>query len=410
MDADTHTIERLGHKGDGIAPGPVFAARTLPGEVVTGALTGERIARPSIVTPSPDRVSAPCRHYKSCGGCALQHARDDFVASWKQRVVQDALAVNGLSVSVRRIHTSPPGSRRRATFSGRRTKSGAIVGFHGAQSDTIIAVPDCLVITEALREIVPVLEELVAIGGSRKGEVKLAATQTDEGIDVAATGGHAVTADLHGRLSRVVDGTAVVRLTWNGDLIAQKSQPAVTFQGLKVPIPSGAFLQATEAGEEALRLSVEEALGDDTASICDLFAGCGTFALPLAKRAAVHAVEGDKALVDALETGWRHAAGLKQVTTDVRDLFRRPLLPDELSRFDAIVIDPPRAGAAAQIAEIARAKVPVVAHVSCNPVTFARDAATLVAGGYELVWLDVVDQFRWSSHTELVSLFAFNGS
>ena len=410
MTTDTVTIERLGHKGDGIAPGPVFAARTLPGEVVTGAIEGDRIARPSIVTPSADRISAPCRHYKSCGGCALLHARDDFVAAWKQETVRSALAANGIEADIRRLHTSPAGARRRAVVSGRRTKSGAIVGFHGAQSDTIVAVPDCLVITEDLRDVLPFVVKLVIVGASRKGEVKLALTETQDGVDVAVTGGQPLDVTLRLKLSEVVGASPIVRLTWDGEPVLQKTQPLVTFDGISVPLPPGAFLQATEPGEHALRAGVMDAIGDRPSSVVDLFAGSGTFALPLARHAEVHAVEGDAALTDALELGWRRASGLKHVTTETRDLFRRPLLPDELKRFDAVVIDPPRAGAEAQIAEIAKAQVPVVAHVSCNPITFARDAATLIAAGYTLDWVDVVDQFRWSSHTEVVSSFRLSSS
>ena len=410
MSTDTHWIERLGHKGDGIAAGPVFAARTLPGEVISGELVGGRIQHPRIETPSTDRVSPPCRHYKSCGGCSLQHARDSMVAEWKQSIVREALAANGLHAPIRRIHTSPPESRRRATFSGRRTKSGGIVGFHGAQSDTIVTVPNCIVITKNLRDILPVLERLVVVGASRKGEVKLTVTDTAEGLDVSVTGGHAVTSDLRSDISIAIRSAPIARLTWNGELILQNAQPVVAFDGISVPFPPGAFLQATQSGESALRLAVGEAIGAGAHRVLDLFSGAGTFALPLARAAEVHAVEGEGDLITALEAGWRHATGLKQVTTEVRDLFRRPLLPDELARYDAIVIDPPRAGAAAQIAEIARSEVPVVAHVSCNPVTFARDAAVLVGAGYEMVWLDVVDQFRWSSHTELISLFKINRS
>ena len=410
MNEPTYRIERLGHKGDGIAAGPVFAARTLPGEEISGTLERDRIARPKIVTPSSHRVSAPCRHYRSCGGCALQHADDAFVSAWKQSVVQEALAANGLTAPIRRIHTSPPESRRRATFSGRRTKSGAIVGFHGTQSETIHHVPDCLVVSKAIKDASPTLEELVRIGASRKGELKLTLTETAEGLDVAVTAGHEMTAEMQSDLSAVIQSEMIARLSWNGELIFQKSAPTVSFDGLSVPIPPGAFLQATLAGEQALRQSVLDGLGDHAGRVVDLFAGAGTFALPIARQSDVHAVEGDSDLMASLEAGWRRADGLRTVTTEVRDLFRRPLLPDELNRFDAIVIDPPRAGAAAQIAEIARAHVPVVVHVSCNPVTFARDASTLVAAGYAQVWIDVVDQFRWSSHTELVSLFKINRS
>ena len=405
MSADTYKIERLGHKGDGVASGPVFVHRSLPGEVVGGDVVDGRIARPRIVTPSTDRVSPPCRHYKSCGGCGLQHARDEFVANWKQQIVRDALSANDLAADIRGLHTSPARSRRRAVFSATRTKSGAIVGFHGAQSETITAVSDCVVITKNLRDAIPLLEQATILGGSRKAEIKYTVTDTEEGIDVDATGGHEPDVALRLRLSELVARTPIARLTWNGEQIVQKVLPRVSFDGVSAPFPPGAFMQATREGEEAIRASVVEALEGCKGPIVDLFAGLGTFSLPLAKHFEVHAVEGEASLTEALEAGWRHAKGLRQVTVETRDLFRRPLLPDELNRFAGIVLDPPRAGAAAQIAEIARSNVSVVVHVSCNPVTFARDAAKLTESGYDLVWIDVVDQFRWSSHTELVSLF-----
>ncbi len=405
----TVTIDRLGHLGDGIASGPVFVPRTLPGEVVEGEVIDGRIAAPRIVQPSPQRVAAPCRHYKTCGGCSLQHARNDFVSEWKCSVVTAALAANDLPAPIRRVHTSPPASRRRAVFSGKRTKSGAMVGFHRAESDTIVAVPDCRVITPRIAEAFGVLEALVVLGGTRKGEVKLAVTDCVDGLDVSASGGRGLDAGLLAEVSTLVAGSSIARLTWNGEPVLQKAQPRIDLDGVLVPFPAGAFLQATEAGEAALRAAVGEAVGD-AKRIVDLFAGLGTFALPLARGAEILAVEGERTLIDALEAGWRSSAGLKRVQGETRDLFRRPLLSDELRAFDAIVIDPPRSGAAAQVNEIGKSGVPRVAHVSCNPVTFARDARTLVESGYSMAWIDIVDQFRWSNHTELVSLFEIKRS
>ena len=398
-------VERLGHRGDGIAPGPVYAPRTLPGEVVTGVLSGDRIEKPRIETPSPDRVSPPCRHFRMCGGCALQHARDAFVADWKLDVVRQALAANGAPAPLRRLHTSPVGTRRRAALSGRRTKSGAIVGFHARQSDQVIGIANCRVLAPDILSALPALEEIVVEGGSRKGEVRLTVTVTDEGLDVAATGGRDADLRLTQRLVEVGGNGGFARLSWNDDTVFQRSDPHVTISGHRIPLPQGAFLQATVEGETALIASVLDALGTTGGPVLDLFSGLGTFSVPLAESHDVHAVEGSRDLLQALDWGWRHAQGLHRITTEARDLFRRPLLPDEMKRFGAIVIDPPRAGAAAQIAEIARSNVPVVAHVSCNPVTFARDALTLLSAGYEIARIDVVDQFRWSTHIELVAKF-----
>lgn len=395
------TIERLGHHGDGIAPGPVYVRGALPGEVVEGAVVNGYMAAPRIMTPSDQRVSAPCRHAKSCGGCQLQHAADGFVTGWKEEVVRRALEAQGLDCPMRDTVTSPPRSRRRAAFSARRTKKGALAGFHQKASDVVVAVPDCQLVTPALAASLPLVERLAIAGASRKGELSVLVTESLSGLDVLVKGGKPVDDALRVELANIAQSHGLARLAWDDEVLTLKPPHQKFGDALVVP-PPGAFLQATEAGQAALLAGVMEAL-DGAAHVADLFAGCGTFALPLAPRARVHAVEGDAAMTRALDKAWRQAQGLKHVTQEVRDLFRNPLLPDELTRFDGVAIDPPRAGAEAQVAELARAGVPRIAHVSCNPVTFAREAARLVAAGYRLDWLQVVDQFRWSTHVELVA-------
>jgi 23S rRNA (uracil1939-C5)-methyltransferase len=401
----TLTIARLGHLGDGIAPGPVFVPMALPGEVVEGEISGERMVEPKILTPSPDRVRAPCRHYRACGGCAIMHASDGFVAAWKTDVVRQALAAQGLEAAFRPIVTSPPRSRRRATFSGRRMKTGAVVGLHGRRSGTITDIPDCQLVHPELAAILPWLVEITVTGGSRKAELALSATVTDVGVDLAVRGGKPRESSLFSALSAIAERADLARLTWDDETVATRRPPARRFGAAQVVPPAGAFQQATAEGEAALLAAVSEAVGQ-AAHIADLFAGCGTFALPLAAGAEVHAVEGDAAMIAALDAGWRDARGLHRVSSEARDLFRRPLLPDELNRFDAIVIDPPRAGALAQTAEIVASRVPVVASVSCNPVSFARDAKVLTDAGFRLDWVQVVDQFRWSPHVEVSARFS----
>ncbi|MCA0205852.1 MAG: class I SAM-dependent RNA methyltransferase [Proteobacteria bacterium] len=397
-------IERLNLRGEGVAPGLVVA-RALPGETVGGEAVDGRIAQPKILTPSPDRVAAPCRHYKACGGCALQHASDAFVQEWKTGVVRQALMGQGLEAPFRQTLTSPAGSRRRATLAGRRLKSGALVGFHGRASDTVTAIPECKLLDPALVAVIPALEALVAEGGSRKGEVRLTVTRYAEGVEVSVEEGKPLDRALRLALPQIAGAHRLARLVWNGEALLQEAPPSMPMGRARVSPPPGAFLQATPQGEAALKAAVIEAVGG-AKQVADLFAGCGTFALPLAESAEVHAVEGSAPMLAALDLGWRNAPGLKRVTTEARDLFRRPLMPDELKRFDAVVIDPPRAGAEAQVAELAQARVPVIAHVSCNPVTFARDAKVLIGAGYRLDWVQVVDQFRWSAHVELAARFS----
>lgn len=402
-------IERLSLHADGIARGPggapVYVATALPGELVEGEVAEGRIAQPRILTPSADRVRPPCPHYRACGGCVLQHASDGFVARWKVDVVRLALAGQGLEAPIRGIDTSPARSRRRATLAGRRTKKGVLVGFHARASDSVFDLADCLVLRPELLACLPMLREITALGASRKGELALAVTLSDTGVDLAVTGGKDSDPALFEALGRLAETADLARLSWNGAPVAARRPPLHGFGPARVVPPSGAFLQATREGEAALLAAVREAVGG-AAHIADLFAGSGTFALPLATGAEVHAVEGDAAMIAALDSGRRGAAGLKHITTETRDLFRRPLLADELARHGAVVIDPPRAGAEAQVAQLAASVVPVIAHVSCNPVTFARDARTLIAGGYRLDWVQVVDQFRWSAHVELAARFS----
>lgn len=396
------TIQRLGHKGDGIAEGPILAPLTLPGETVTGEVADGRMAAPRILTPSPDRVKAPCAHFRQCGGCALQHASDDFVAGWKRQVVETALAAQGLSTDFRPLHTSPPRSRRRATLAGRRTKKGALIGFHARRSDTIVPITECHVLNPDLMATLPALEEITRLGASRSATLALALTRSEAGIDCAVTGGKPLDEALRLALPRFLGRFA--RLTWDDETVFTEAPPVHRFGPATVIPPPGAFLQATPGGEAALLTAMQEAT-TGAQRMVDLFAGCGTFALPLATRAPVHAVEGARAMLAALDHGARHATGLKPVTTEARDLFRRPLMAEELARFDAAVIDPPRTGAAAQVQELAAAAIPRIGFVSCNPVTFARDAKTLSDAGYRLDWVQVIDQFRWSPHIELAAQF-----
>jgi 23S rRNA (uracil1939-C5)-methyltransferase len=400
MDLDTVTIDRLGHRGDGIAPGPLFVPLTLPGEVVAGEITGDRIETPKIVTPSPDRVRPPCSHFKTCGGCALMHASDAFVADWKAGVIATALAAHGLEAPIRPTATSPARSRRRATLAGRRTKKGALVGFHARRSDTIVPLTECHVLAPRLFQLLPTLAEITQLGGSRSATLSFALTLTETGIDCAVTGGKPLDGPLRAALPRFRD--RIARLTWGDDPVYAEAAPILPMGKARVTPPPGAFLQATAEGEAALLSAVAEAL-NGASRLADLFAGCGTFALPLAGKAPVHAIEGDATLLAALDHAVRHAQGLRPVTTEIRDLFRNPVDAADLARFDGIVIDPPRAGAEAQTAQIAAAQVPRIAMVSCNPVTFARDAAMLIAAGYRLNWVQPVDQFRWSPHVELAA-------
>lgn len=393
-------VERLNQAGIGLLPDGTHLERVLPGEEVEVQADGS--AR--IITPVADRVKPPCRHFKSCGGCTMQHASDEFVGSWKTTIVERAMTARGLPFPLRKLHTSPEQSRRRARLAGRRTKKGAMVGFHGKASDVLVDVPDCQLLLPSILAGFPALEALTVIAASRKSEINLTVTDTLGGLDVSVETERELTGQLRIELASSAEQFNLARLAWNDEVVVTRKSPDQLFGPAKVAPPAGAFLQATREGEAALVAGVMET-ATGAKRIIDLFSGAGTLTLPLATVAEVHAVESSSDMLETLDRGWRHAQGVKTVTTEERDLYRRPLEPDELKRFDLAVLDPPRAGAEAQIATICESKIKRVAMVSCNPITFSRDAAKLIEAGFTLQWLDVVDQFRWSPHVELVGSF-----
>jgi len=332
----------------------------------------------------------------------MQHASDPFVANWKQTIVERALTAQGITAPFRPIHTSPANSRRRAKFAGTRTKKGALVGFHARASGTIVQVPSCELLVPELVGFLPALEQLTVLAASRKAEIAMTVTATPTGPDILIETTKELTPQLRIELANFAQTNSIARLTWMDETVLTRSDPYQTFGKTKVTPPPGAFLQATLDGENTLKEAVLETVLD-AKRVTDLFSGCGTFSLPVAEHAEVHAVEGEADMLKALDRGWRETSGLKRVTTEARDLFRRPLEPDELNKFQAAIVDPPRAGAEAQVSTLAKSDIAKIAMVSCNPVTFARDTATLVNSGYALDWVQVVDQFRWSTHVEVAA-------
>ena len=394
-------IEGLTHLGLGkVDDGRTLLPRVLPGEEIE--VTQDGTVR--IITPSPDRVTAPCRHFKTCGGCAMQHATDDFVADWKMDIVQRALSAQRIKTTFRNVLTSPPQSRRRAKIAGKRTKGGAMLGFHAKGTHNLVATPNCQLLTQGIMAAFPILEKLVVIAASRKAEIALTVTETAAGLDVYVDTEMTLTPELRQTLAVFAQENGIARLVWPTEPVVTMNPPEQFFGTTRVTPPAGAFLQATKHGEASLLAAVEEITAQAN-RIVDLFSGCGTFALPLSARAEIHAVEGDSNMVAALDRGWRGGRNLKRITSETRDLYRRPLEPDELLKFDAAVIDPPRAGAEAQIATLAVSAINIIGMVSCNPVTFARDALSLEKAGFTLNWVQVVDQFRWSPHVEMVGNF-----
>jgi 23S rRNA (uracil1939-C5)-methyltransferase len=401
------TIARIGHKGDGETADGVYVPYTAAGDVVVAEVQDGRGQVSRIVTPSPDRVEPPCPHFGRCGGCALQHVGAGALSAWKREQIVVALAQRGLKdVDVAPTLTVPPKSRRRAELHARRTDHELKLGFLERGSRIVVDMQACEILTPALFAALPKLREGLARFLPPHKHVAVHLLETNFGLDVAlGVPDFELTAKNRMAAAGLAEALDAARLTVNGDMIAMRRDPVVTIAGVAVIPPPEAFLQAAARAERALQAFVVEAL-KGAKSAADIFAGLGTFALALAPHMKVHAVESAAPALDALVRAAKNASGLKPVTAEKRDLFRRPLIAQELDKFDAVVIDPPRPGAKPQCEQIAASKLKNLVYVSCNPATFARDAEVLVKGGFVLQDVAPVDQFLWSPHVELAAAFA----
>lgn len=410
---ETLIISRLGQRGDGIADtpdGPVFIAGALPDETVAvmrhaSRKDADRAELVEVLTSSAQRATPFCPLVGRCGGCATQHMGAALYATWKRGLVVDALARTGLTPIIHPMIDGHGAGRRRVTFHARREQSGWILGFMAARSHDIIEVETCPVLESALSSAPQVARKLAErLGGSKPLDIQV--TTSQNGLDVDMRG--------HGPLNDkgrqqgmilIANELDLARLSLHGETLVERHPPLIAMGRANVAPPPGGFLQATQSGEGQLAARLVALVPKKAKRIADLFSGCGPFAIRLAELATVHAVDSEKPAMFSLTRAVNFAQGLKGISTEARDLFRRPLLESELNGFDMVVLDPPRAGAEAQVMRIAASHVPLVAYVSCNAASFARDAAILVAGGYVLDDVTPVDQFRYSAHVELVGVF-----
>lgn len=407
-DTQALDIARLGAQGDGVADtstGPVFVPYVLPGERVHAEVRGERARLIAVLAPSPNRVAPVCRHFTHCGGCALQHVERGTYLAWKRDSVATAFGARGILAPVGHVVMVGLGARRRATFSARRTGRGIVLGFFEARGHEIVDLQECPVTASAIVRTLPGLKRLVEPLVTQKFPVRLTVTLAANGLDVALEDLPAeLPPEIRERLAREAAAASLARVTVAGDTLYQSTVPAVRVGEANVVLPPRAFLQAAPAAEaELVRLVTTAAAG--AKRVADLFCGLGTFTFPLAERAPVLAVDGDKQAIAALQGAAKRAPGLKPIDTKVRDLFREALAGKELEGFEAVVFDPPRAGAAAQAAALAGSKVQTVIAVSCNPATLARDARILIDGGFKLEAVTPIDQFLYSPHVEAVAVF-----
>ena len=410
---ETLIISRVGGQGDGIAEtpaGPVFAPLTLPGETVRAEVRDGRAEVVEIVAASPDRIEPVSPHYGDCGGCSLQHWASGPYLEWKRDQVRFALAREGIEAGIEPTVAVPPGTRRRLALHARRGPDGkAILGFKARKSWRLVEVRACPVADPRLVAAIPALTRLAeAFLEHPKSAPTLHVTWTLTGLDVDVTGVERRSGGLSGdaRTSAIQAAVSadLARLSLAGDTLVMSRQPVVAFGPAAVPLSAGGFLQAVPEAEAALVSRAVEAVRGSK-KIADLFCGAGTFTFPLATVAPVLAADASAAGIAALKAGVGSAKGLKPITAEARDLFRRPLAPYDLRGCDAVVLDPPRAGARDQTAQLPGTKAHTVVYVSCNPVTFARDARVLIDAGFRLECVTPVDQFLWSAHVELVGVF-----
>lgn len=392
-------IERIAARGDGV---------TADGRHVAGAVPGDRVRDDGIIIPGPNRTEPPCRHFGKCGGCQLQHVAEPALADFvRDRVIGGLEGQEVAGIDILPAILSPAQSRRRAVLTALRTGKQVAIGFNAAQSNQIVDMRMCpLLLPELFALIAPVRELLTMIAQQRR-PVKVKMQMLDQGVELILEGVKAEGLDAAMALQDFAGAHKLARFAIDqGDgleILWQPEPPTMRFGDVTVEVPPFAFLQPTSAGQAALIEAVAKAIGD-AGAVADLFAGVGTFALSVQAGRKVYAAEGARDAIAALAAAANRARAL--VATEHRDLFRRPLIPAELDRFGAIIIDPPRAGAEEQIKQLAASAAPVIAYVSCNPASFARDAKMLIEGGYTLDWVQPVGQFRWSTHVELASRFS----
>ncbi len=401
-------IEALGARGEGLARTPagrLAIPYTLPGEVVTVDAEGERGTLIGLLEASPRRIPPICPYFGRCGGCALQMMAGEDYAAWKRGLLVEALARAGVAATVAPLHDAHGAGRRRATLHARRLDDGRMqVGFMQARSHAIVAIDHCPVLDPALEGTIAAARAVAKVLAPLGKPLDILVTGTRSGLDMDLRGAGKLGEAERQALVGAAMAHDLARLSNHGVIVVEQRRPVLPMGSASLELPPGAFLQATVAGEDALGARVVAAL-PGARRIADLFAGVGTFALRLAAQADVAAFDTEASALDALAKASRAAPGLRAVRAEKRDLFGQPLRPDELAAFDAVVLDPPRAGAEAQVRALARSAVPLVAFVACDVESFARDAAILVAGGYRTELVEPLDQFRYSAHMEIFSLF-----
>jgi 23S rRNA (uracil1939-C5)-methyltransferase len=409
--ADHLTIDHVGHYGDGVAIAgghPVYVPYTLADEIVeTTGVPGhpDRRRLLQVARASAERIAPFCPHFGVCGGCAIQHWQSEPYQTWKRGLVVETLAQAGITCDVDPLVDAHGAGRRRIVVHARRGSHDVLkVGFAAAGSHDIVPIDRCPILDPALSGALDAAWALTEVLKPVEKPLDIQVTAARNGLDIDVRGSGPLPAALIATLSRTAEQHRLARLTRHGELVLMRSPPVINIGTAELTLPPGAFLQATAAGEETLAaLAMAHCKG--AKHIADLFCGVGPFALRLAAKARIAAFDSDEGAVNALRKAAMATSGLKPIKVEARDLFRRPLMPQELRDYDAVVFDPPRQGAQAQTRQLAASRIPLVVAVSCNVATFARDAKMLIEGGYRIEAVTPVDQFRHTPHVELVAKF-----
>ena len=402
------TIAKMGQLGEGVAltddpRKPVFVPYALPNEHVQVIEGGERLRITQISTPSPDRITPFCPYFTKCGGCSVQHWADAPYRAWKRELIVNALSFEQLAPVVHETLDAHGEGRRRALLHVRFIDNKPVAGFMEPKSHRVVNFDTCPILVPALKECSSLAKALALPLVSLRKPLSIQFTATVSGLDVDIRGPGKIDFNTRMTLTDLAIQHDLARLSIHGDVVLERRQSVLNFGRTPVCIPPGGFTQATTLGEETLAgLVLSHVKG--ARKIADLFCGAGPFALRMAEHASIYAADCDPASIESLKRGFNLVQGLKQVIAEARDLFRRPLLAHELNMFEAIVLDPPRAGAEAQMREIATSKVTKVVSVSCSAASFARDAGILCAAGFSLKSVTPVDQFKYSAHVEMVGV------
>ncbi|WP_212111339.1 class I SAM-dependent RNA methyltransferase [Bartonella queenslandensis] len=408
--SDNVIIDHIGANGYGTSKtsyGFVYVPFTLPGECAEVTVRGKYATYIALKEKSPERVDALCQHFGECGGCTLQHWRADAYRVWKRQLVVNALKKYGVNSVVAPLIECQPYSRRRMTLTASMTPQGQKVGFNRYLSHEIIALEECPVSCPELISQLRNIRELCSFLSSSVKRFHVTITRVQNGVDVTLSGCSVPHESLRQKMIKAALSYGITRLSVDGEVLIEREKPVIYFGDVRVEFPSGGFLQATCEAENIMGNIILTHL-KKAKNALDLFSGVGTFALRMAKKMNVHAVENDEKALENLSSAARFTTGLKTVTCEKRDLFRHPLAVKELECFESVVFDPPRAGAEGQVRELAKATVSHVVAISCNPATFARDLSLLVAGGYTIEKITPIDQFLWSPHVEVVAVLSKN--